>query len=408
MSTTTPTWRDRFVRVIPRGSSCGSKAPHLLPDEPEVIVRGDGCRVWDDRGREFIDFRNSLGPVTLGYRFPAVDEAIRAQLDQGIVFGQPHPLECEVAEEFCSLVPGAEQAQFLKTGGEAVAATIRIARAYTGRDHIVHIGYNGWLNGLAEHASVRPGVVSNQRPAGVPAALAALHHTASWDDRERLDTLFAELGGQIAAVVVAADYARMAAGEQFYPYLRELTARHGSLLIHDEIVTGFRIAIGGAAEYFDVRPDLVVFAKGIANGMPLSVFAGRRDVLQVVADGRVGVTSTLAGETLSLAAARAAMGVYRDQDVVGHLWRTGERLWSGVNALFTEHDVPLRAAGFAPATTIQALSDAPTGASDRFFRLAYRFGVSLYAVSYVNFSHQPDDIDQTLERLEAACREFHG
>lgn len=403
----TITWRERFLNAIPRGTSCGSKAPSLLPDEPEVIVRGNGCRVWDDRGREFIDFRNSLGPVTLGYRFPAVDDAIRAQLENGIVFGHPHPLEVEVAEQFCALVPGADQAQFLKTGGEAVAATIRVARAFTGRDHIVHVGYHGWLNVLAEHAVVRPGVVTQEPLAGVPKALAQLHHQVGWDDRDELERLFAELDGQIAAVVVAADYTRLAAGAELYPFLRELTERHGTLLVYDEIVTGFRVAIGGVNEHFGVRPDLMVFAKGIANGMPLSVFAGRRDVLGVIRDGSVGISSTLAGETLSLAAAHATMTTYQTQDVIGHLWRAGERLWTGVNALFAEYGVPLKAEGLPPCPSINTLPGAePADASSRFFRLAYRHGVSLYAVSYVNFSHSEADIDETLERLEAACREF--
>src|SRR4051812_48526711 len=123
-------WTERLNDVMPFGSSTCSKAPQLPPDEPAVVVRGDGCRVWDDRGREFIDFRNGLGPVTLGYRFPAVDEAIRKQLDSGIVFGHPHPLECEVAELLRDLIPCAEQVRFLKTGGEAIAACVRLARAY--------------------------------------------------------------------------------------------------------------------------------------------------------------------------------------------------------------------------------------------------------------------------------------
>ncbi|MGV2903113.1 aminotransferase class III-fold pyridoxal phosphate-dependent enzyme, partial [Microbacterium sp. AGC62] len=154
-------WRQRALAVMPVGSSTNSKAPTLLPEEPEVIVRGHGCRVWDDRGREFIDYRCALGPVTLGYADPTVDAAIRAQLDDGILFGHPHPLETTTAELFCSLVPGAEAARFLKTGGEALAAVIRIARAHTGRDRVVQIGYNGWLNSLAAGARVLPGATTD-------------------------------------------------------------------------------------------------------------------------------------------------------------------------------------------------------------------------------------------------------
>jgi len=152
-------WYERLQQVMPFGSSTCSKKAQYLPDEPSVIVRGKGCRVWDAEGREFIDFRNSLGPITLGYRFSAVDDAIREQLDNGIIFGHPHPLECEVAEMLCEVVPCAEQARFLKTGGEAMAACIRLARAFTGRDHVIQIGYNGWINSLASGARVLPGQV---------------------------------------------------------------------------------------------------------------------------------------------------------------------------------------------------------------------------------------------------------
>jgi glutamate-1-semialdehyde 2,1-aminomutase len=197
----------------------------------------------------------------------------------------------------------------------------------------------------------------------------------------------------------------MEQGREFYPELRRLTDEHGTLLIFDEIVTGFRIAIGGVTEYFGVRPDLAVFGKGIANGMPLSVYAGRREVMAACGPGRVVVSSTFGGETLSLAAARAAMEVYADDDVVGHLWRQGERLWSAVGALFADHGLPIAVRGLAPCPTFVAEPGAPADTLDRFFRGAYRHGVSLYNVSYVNFSHTDADLDETLARLDRACRD---
>jgi len=358
--------------------------------------------VWDADGREFIDYRNGLGPVTLGYRFPAVDEAIRRQLERGIVFGHPTAVECEAAELVCELVPCAEQARFLKTGGEAIAAAIRIARACTGRDHIVQIGYNGWVNTLAAGASALPGGPVTTLP-GVPAAVSALHHAAGWDDIPGLTAVLDEFDGQVAAVVVAADYARMAAGREFYPQLRELTRRRGVLLVHDEIVTGFRLAVGGAGEHFGITPDLAVFSKGMANGMPVSVYAGSRDVMSACAPGKAVVSSTFGGETLSLAAAIACMTTYRDCGVVEHLWRQGERLWTGVGQLFTAASLPLTVRGLWPCPSIGAASGADAVVVPAFLRAAYRHGVSLYTVSYVNFSHHDDDIDETLRRLEKAC-----
>ncbi|MFW6597572.1 aminotransferase class III-fold pyridoxal phosphate-dependent enzyme [Propionibacteriaceae bacterium Y2011] len=394
-------WTERFDAIMPFGSSTASKRPRLLPEEPEVVVRGEGCRVWDDRGREFIDYRNALGPITLGYRFPAVDEAIRAQLDRGILFGHPSPLECEVAERFCQHLPGMEQARFLKTGGEAIAAAIRIARAHTGRDHVIQIGYNGWLNGLGSGAAALPGQAM-PAPAGVPAALAALHHPARWNDLTQVAELLEAHPGQVAAVVVAADYARMAEGATFYPALRALLDQHGTLLVLDEIVTGFRIALGGVNEHFDARADLAVYGKGMANGMPIAVYAGRREVMEACGPGRATISTTFGGETLSLAAASACLDTYLGSDVVGHLWRQGTTLWDQVRGLFESYDLPLSVAGLAPCPAFVATDDTP-GLLDTFLRAAYRHGVSLYNVSYVNLSHADADVAETVERLGRAC-----
>jgi len=397
-------WRDRALAVMPVGSSTNSKAPVLLPEEPEVIVRGRGCRVWDDRGREFIDYRCALGPVTLGYADPRVDAAIRAQLDDGIIFGHPHPLETTTAELFCSLVPGAEAARFLKTGGEALAAVIRIARAHTGRDDVVQIGYNGWLNSLAAGARVLPGATSDAVP-GVPAALAALHHAVDWDDRATLEALFDTRGSEIALIVVAADYPSIPDSADFYRYLRALADRHGALLAYDEMVTGFRVALGGMAEATGVLPDLSVFGKGVANGMPLSVYSGRREVLGVLDRGEVVVSSTYGGETLSLAAASATMTAMRDDDVIARLHESGTRLRDGMNALFAEAGVGLRLEGH-PACPQFVADDERVLQS--FLRAAFRNGLSFYRVVYVNAAHTDADIDETLQRVATAIDEVRN
>ncbi len=392
-------WADRLRRVMPWGSSTCSKAARWLPDEPGVIVRGRGCRVWDADGREFIDYRSALGPVTLGYAFPTTDDAIRRQLDSGIVFGHPHPLEAEVAETLTRIIPCAERARFLKTGGEAVAACLRIARAVTGRDRIIQIGYHGWLNSLAPGGRLLPGQVSKALPPGVPAGLGMLHHNVEWNDREALETLFAGHGGQIAALVVASAYHNVEAGRAFYPFLRDLTQRHGTLLVYDEIVTGFRVALAGVQEYFGVTPDLAVFAKGIANGMPLSAYVGRAAIMD--APARPVVSSTYGGEALSLAAAQACIETYQRQAVVAHLWRVGRRLREGLNALFRQRGFPIVLEGYDCSPRITFGPGAPTDLPERFFRMAYRQGVSLYTQVYVTFSHQDRDADETLERLDA-------
>lgn len=395
-------WYDRLNRTMPWGSCTSSKAARFLPDEPAVIARGKGCRVWDEEGREFIDYRNGLGPVTLGYGFPAVDRAISEQLRNGIVFGYPTALECEVSEMLCELIPCAEQAKFLKTGGEACAACIRLARAYTGRSHIIQIGYNGWLNVLASGARVLPGQAGGASSLpGVPAEVGSLFHAAKWNDTGAVAALFDEYNGQIAAVIISADYAAMEQGKTFYPFLRDITTKNGALLIFDEIVTGFRVALGGVQEYFGVTPDLAVFAKGIGNGMPISAYLGRRDVLHCADKGQgVSISSTYGGETLSLAACKAVIETYRGADVIGHLWSHGEYLWSRLNALFEKYRYPLVMKGLPVCPTFALKPGARGTEIDDFLHECFKNHISLYTVSYVNFSHQMSDLDETLAGME--------
>ncbi|MDP6116446.1 MAG: aminotransferase class III-fold pyridoxal phosphate-dependent enzyme [Planctomycetota bacterium] len=395
-------WAERLGEVIPWGSSTCSKAARLMPEEPGVIVRGKGCRVWDADGREFIDFRNALGPVTLGYAYPAVNAAIREQMDSGIVFGHPHPIEGEVAELIREIIPCAEKVRFLKTGGEASAACIRLARHHTKRDHIVQIGYNGWLNSLAGSRGSDPAHPSFSAPPGVPAAVSALHHACPWNDLPAVEELFEQRGRDIAAVVVASAYENTEDGKAFYSSLRDITRQHGALLIFDEIVTGFRVAIAGVQEYFGVVPDLAVFAKGMANGMPISTYLGAAEVMEGL--HQAIVSSTYAGDALSLAATRAAIQTYREENVVDHLWSKGERLFDGLNGLFEQHGLPLECDGFKCCPLIRMRDGAPPDTRDRFFRAAFGQGVSFYNVAYISFSHQDADIDEALERVDAGIK----
>lgn len=394
---------ERMKKIIPVGSSTNSKAPRLMPDEPGVIVKGDGCRVWDADGREYIDFRNSLGPVTIGYNIPEINEAVIERLNNGIIFGHPHPIEGEVAEMIKDIVPCAEMVRFLKTGGEAAAALIRLARAYTGRDHIIQIGYNGWINTLAPKSQILPGQISEDTPAGVPACYSALHHACAWNDTEGIRKLFENYGSKIAAVIVSADYPQMEKGKTFYPFLREITNKNGSVLIFDEIVTGFRIALGGVQEYFNVTPDLAVFGKGMANGMPLSAYMGKREIMSLCdRGGKVVISSTFGGETLSLAASKAAISFYKKNNVVDFLWQQGNKLWNQVNELFEKYDIDIKMVGPAPTKKFTWNKEL----INEFYRAAYRKGVSLRPVSYINYSHKDEDVKQVIERLDSVCAEI--
>jgi glutamate-1-semialdehyde 2,1-aminomutase len=207
----------------------------------------------------------------------------------------------------------------------------------------------------------------------------------------------------VAAVAVAASYDTTEQGAEFYPALRKLTEEKGALLVFDEIVTGFRVALGGVQEHFGVTPDMAVFAKGMANGMPLSVYCGRRDVMEMATTATI--SSTYGGETLSLAAARAAITTYREENVIAHLWRQGEKLWGGLNELFAKHGLPAEMKGFWCCPRMVFGPDAPSGLSDDFMRACYRNGISMYNVGYVNFSHKDADVAECLERFDKVCAE---
>lgn len=384
------------------GSSTNSKAPRLEGDEPALVARGKGCRVWDVDGNEYIDFRCALGPVSLGYAVPEIDAAIAAQLADGICFSHPHPLEGEVAELLHGAIPCAEKARFLKTGGEAVAACVKIARNATGRDLVAHCGYNGWLSNIARpRGSVPVAVAASRSEKGVPRALADLHLSLPWADEAAWRALFAERGREIAAAVVACDYAEMERAAAFLPLVRELTRASGSILILDEIVTGFRVALGGAQERFGVVPDMTVVGKGMANGMPISAYVGKADLMETAPV--LGISSTFGGETLSLAAARATIQFYREKDVIAHLWKTGESLWPRLQKLMDGRGIACRIRGLPVCPSI---GFAVPAQRDGFFRACYRNGISLYDVPYVTWSHRPDDVEEALERFARAAGEM--
>jgi len=396
-------YAEMLGKYIPWGSSTCSKHATLTPEEPAVIVSGKGCRVKDADGKEYIDFRNSLGPISLGYCYGPVDDAIRSQLDKGIVFGYPSPLEAEVAKAVTEIIPCAEKARFLKTGGEAIAACIKAARYITGHDHVIQIGYNGWLNSLASGALALPNRKGTSGKTGIPAAIASLHHTASWNDTGKLEELGKAYGDDLAAVVVAADYANMDAGRSFYPYLRAFTERYGAALVYDEIVTGFRIALGGVQEFYGVTPDMAVFAKGIANGMPLSVYCGKAKWMD--AFDKAIVSSTYGGEALSLAAAKKVIEIYRSEDVIGHLWRMGARMWGGMEKIIEEYSLPIQMGCIdRPLSFFRLRPGADSGHVEKMKRAIFKAGVAIYNGGYVNYSHQAEDIDEALERIEGAVK----
>jgi glutamate-1-semialdehyde aminotransferase len=335
---------ERAFKVIPSGTQTFSKGPNQWARgvSPAFLQRGEGAWVWDVDGNRFLDYLMALGPIVLGYRNAAVDAALVRQIAEGPVFSQMHPLEVEVAELIVDLVPCAQMVRFGKNGSDVTTAAVRAARAVTGREHIAYCGYHGWHDWY---------IGTTTRDLGVPAAVKALTHSFAYNDIDSLQRLYREFPGRIAAVVmepVGVEPPRPG----FLQAVRETVSREGSLLVFDEIVTGFRFAMGGAQEYFGVTPDLACFGKAMANGMPLSAIAGKREIMEVF--DRIFFSGTFGGEALSLAACRATIDELRARGAIQHIWSFGQELMNGINALLVQHDLQdtVRCLGYAPRSVL--------------------------------------------------------
>lgn len=340
----------RAVARIPGGAQTNSKRPSqfALGGYPIYADRGEGGTIQDVDGNVYIDLVQALGPVILGYCHPVVDAAIAAQLQRGILYGLMSPLEVTCAELLGEIIPCAEMVRFFKGGGEATAAAARTVRAYTGREVILNSGYRGWPDVWSAAAG----------DAGIPASLAESVESFAEFDLETLRSRFAFHAGQVAAVFL--DIQRAAPPPGYLAAVKALCHAHGALLVYDEIVTGFRLALGGMQELYGVTPDLACFAKAMANGMPLACVAGRADVMATMQDRLISIT--YGGEALSLAAAVACIQFLRDNQVPASLWELGTRLRTGLNQAAARTGIPFVCGGLEPMTTM-TFTDAPVAAA---------------------------------------------
>ena len=372
-------------------TSTGSKRPETLfgehsADLPSRMVRSSGCHVWDDTGREYTDYIMGLGSVALGYGHLEVTRAATAAVEAGVVGPLAPVLEEEVAAELCRLIPWIERVRFLKTGAEAMAAAVRLARVATGRDCILGCGYHGWLDWC-------------QGGEGVPHSTRALYDELPFNDANSARELIRSTGDRLAAVVFEPLVVTEPDAE-WLRTLREETARAGALLIVDEIKTVGRLAIGGACERYGIRPDLVVIGKAIANGFPLAAVGGSVPVMARVS--RTWISSTLATEFVSLAAAKATLQILESQRVPEHLHRVGGRLLDGLSAMRRLHPELVTGVGgvaemcflqYADEAASRAVTAACAHAGLLFKRSAYNF---------VSLAHTERVIDRSLEMLAEA------
>ncbi len=379
---------NRALELIPAVTQTLAKGPsqHVNGVAPKYLERGKGCRVIDVDGNEYIDYTMGVGPLSLGYCYEAVDNAIRAQLEKGITFSLMHRLEVEVAELIRDVVPNAQSVRFSKTGADVTSAAVRLARAFTGRDGVLCCGYHGWHDWYV--ASM------NARDKGIPQSMRELTHTFNYND---IDSVRDALDESVACVILE-PFVFQAPNKTFLHELKSLCEKNGSLLIFDEMWTGFRIALGGAQEYFGVGADLACFSKAIANGMPLSVLTGRADVMKLLEDD-VFFFTTFGGEALSLAAAKATIQELRDNNVPNYLAMQGKKLKDGYNQIASELELDFtRCTGFNPRTIVNFDSSAgdPLLMKSLLHQELIKRGILWSGFHNLSYSHTDEDIAYTL------------
>ena len=417
---------DRARDLFPGGVNSPVRAFGSVGGEPFVAARGEGARIWDVDGTEYIDYVLSWGPLVLGHAAPVVLNALRETMARGTSFGIPTELEVLLAERVRARMPHVDMLRFVSSGTEATMSALRVARAATGRDRFIK--FDGCYHGHADSFLVRAGsgvaTLGLPNSPGVPAALAALTLTATFNDVSSVRALLEANAGDIAAIIVepvVGNAGFIAPDPSFLPALRALASEHGALLIFDEVMTGFRVAPGGAAALYGVTPDLVTLGKVIGGGLPVAAYGGRRDLMQRVApSGPVYQAGTLSGNPLAMAAGIATLDALTP-DVHEGIARRTRALVEGLRGIAARRGVPFTAdsAGsmfgfFFRREPVRSYSDARAADIElfgRFFRAALARGVylapSAFEAGFVSAAHGDAEITLTLERLDAAMAEAH-
>jgi glutamate-1-semialdehyde aminotransferase len=382
-------WFKRSQGLIPSYTQTLAKGPtqYVNGVAPKFLVSGEGAHVWDADGNELIDFNMAIGPVSLGYKYPRIDNAIRRALEDGISFSLVHPLEVQLSELIREVVPNAECVRISKTGADVTSAAIRVARACTGKDKILCCGYHGWHDWY---------IGTTPRGFGVPQAIKDLVHTFNYND---IDSVADSIDGDTACVILE-PMVFEEPKNNFLQRLRALCNERRVLLIFDEMWTGFRFALGGAQEYFGVTADLACYSKAVANGMPISILAGKAEFMNILND-KVFFYTTFGGETLSIAAAIATIREMREKDVISSIASKGALIKKGLSALIEKNGLEntVSCTGH-PARTIVNFA---AGTSDPLLCKSYiqqeliRSGILWSGYHNMCFSHSKNDIEHLLD-----------
>ena len=411
---------DRAVKVIPGGVNSPVRAYGAIGIAPRFVDRADGCHIYDVDGKEYVDYIDSWGPMILGHNFPEVKESVLKACEKGLSFGCATAIEVEMAEFICDHIPHVDMVRMVNSGTEAVMSAVRVARGFTGKNKIIKFAgcYHGHSDAML--VSAGSGVMTSGVPdsAGVPKGCTEDTMTAVYNDLDSVRALMEQADGQTAAVIVEAVGANMGVvppKKGFLEGLRKLCDEYGALLIFDEVITGFRLAFGGAAEYFGVTPDLVTYGKIIGAGMPVGAYGGRREIMELVSPvGKVYQAGTLSGNPIAMAAGLTQLKyLYEHQEIYKDLEEKGKRLYGGMEKILAEKNLPyhinhvssLGSLFFTEQEVVDYTSakSSDTKAFSEYFKGMLAQGIhmapSQFEAMFLSVAHTDEIIDQTLEAV---------
>ncbi|MGH9574112.1 MAG: glutamate-1-semialdehyde 2,1-aminomutase [Candidatus Acidiferrales bacterium] len=426
MSETSSEFFNRAQRILVGGVDSPVRAFRAVGGTPLIIERAKGSRVYDADSREYIDYICSWGALILGHADPDVVAAIAEQASRGTSYGMTSPLEIELGEEIARAVPSIERIRFVSSGTEAAMSAIRLARAFTKRDLILKFegGYHGHADSFLIDAGSGLATLGISSSPGVPDALASLTLNAPFNDLSAVEKMFEQHKNKIAAVIVepvAANMGVVAPATGFLEGLREITSRAGSLLVFDEVITGFRVARGGAQQSWKVKPDLTILGKVIGGGLPVAAYGGRRDIMEMVAPlGPVYQAGTLSGNPLAMRAGLATLPKLASAGLYTSLEKKAQRLAEGLRAALRESRVPgqvnqvgsLLTIFFSgePVTDYASAKKSDSAKFAHFFQDMLKQGVLLppsqYEALFISTAHSDGDIARTLDAAKRSLNKL--
>ncbi len=407
-------------KYIPGGVNSPVRAFKSVGGSPVFFKRGQGAKVWDVEDKAYIDYVGSWGPLILGHAHPEVVKTVQTVAENGLTFGAPTEAELEIAELICELVPSIEQVRLVSSGTEAGMSAIRLARGYTGRSKIIKFEgcYHGHDDALLVKAGSGALTFGNPSSAGVPAETVGHTLVLDYNDLSGLEETFKELGDDIAAVIVepvAGNMNLVTPNPEFLSALRALCTQHGSILILDEVMTGFRVGLGCAQGIYDIKPDLTTLGKVIGGGMPMAAFGGRKDIMQCLAPiGSVYQAGTLSGNPVAVAAGLATLKQVKQAGFYENLGEKTKRLTHGLTAAANKYGVVFSAQTVGGMFGLYFRKEIPTSfeevmecdkdAFNRFFHemleAGFYFAPSAFEAGFVSSTHTNEDIDNTITAAE--------